>query len=157
MNLPKAVIFDVDGTLCNVSGIRHLLPPRDLPRGMRNFDAFHEASLNCPPHEDVLFAAHSATQSGMHVVILTARGEKHRDLTDKWLIQHEIDYAGLYMRPEGDERVDVEVKREALARIRRHWDPVHAWEDNPNIAELYRSEGIICTVIPGWGGCGGNH
>jgi len=154
---PKAVIFDMDGTLCDVSSIRHLLPPKHLPRGMRNFDAFHAASIDCPPHKDVLFAAHSATENGLHVVILTARGEKHLGVTDEWLVRHKVDYAGIFMRPEGDERIDVEIKRDALGLIRAHWDPVHAWEDNPNIAELYRSEGIVCTVIPGWGGCAGKH
>lgn len=41
MNLPEAVLFDCDGTLVDVSGIRHLL------NGPGRFDAFHRASAAC--------------------------------------------------------------------------------------------------------------
>ncbi len=40
-----AVIVDVDGTLCDVSGIRHYVAAD--PRN-RNFDLFHRASALCP-------------------------------------------------------------------------------------------------------------
>lgn len=153
----KAVLFDVDGTLCDVSEIRHLLPPKHLPREERDYKPFHAASINCPPIREVQSAARLADMGGLDVLIVTARGVEHRDLTEKWLLQHGIRFTEIFMRPDGDERIDVEVKRDALAYIREHWEPVHAWEDNPNIAELYRSEGIVCTVIPGWGGCSDKH
>lgn len=41
----KAVLVDVDGTLCDVSGIRHYV--QSFPKN-RNFDKFHRASALCP-------------------------------------------------------------------------------------------------------------
>ncbi|WP_092501608.1 hypothetical protein [Agrococcus jejuensis] len=41
-----AVLFDVDGTLCDVRSIRHHVDGT----GRRNFDAFHAESIDCPPH-----------------------------------------------------------------------------------------------------------
>lgn len=41
----KAVLVDVDGTLCDVSGIRHYV--QSVPK-TRNFDKFHRASALCP-------------------------------------------------------------------------------------------------------------
>jgi FMN phosphatase YigB (HAD superfamily) len=40
------VIFDADGTLCDVSEIRYLLRQ---PKGKKDFEKFHALSINCPP------------------------------------------------------------------------------------------------------------
>ncbi len=50
-----AIIFDMDGTLCDVSAIRHLVKGDE-----RDFDKFHTESVNCPPYAHVLAAAKQA-------------------------------------------------------------------------------------------------
>ena len=151
MSKPKAVIFDMDGTLCDVSTVRHHLIPSD-PRftGKKDFDAFHSESVNCPAHMDVRGAFHLWQQEGFKIIVVTARQEKYRPHTSWWLSEQGLVPDEHYHRANGDFRKDVEVKREILERIRKRYDVVHAYDDNPAIIELWKSEGINTTIVPGW-------
>ncbi len=146
----KARIFDVDGTLCDVSSIRHLVrggPGNDY---RKDFDAFHRESINCPPHPHVVKAAQESMAEGVAPLIVTARQTKYRNVTAFWLAMHDIPSERLYMRRTGDMRPDYEVKRDILARIRNSWDVIEAWDDNPNVIQLWREEGIPFVLVPGW-------
>lgn len=140
-----AVIFDMDGTLCDVTGIRHL-----VLGGVRNFEAFHRESVNCPPHSHVVEAARRAQEDGLAVLIVTARKAKFRNHTAMWLALNRVPSDAMLMRANHDNRKDVEVKRDILRQIRRSWNPIHAWDDNPAIVSLWEAEGIPCTIVPGW-------
>lgn len=140
-----AVIFDMDGTLVNVSSIRHFV--KSTPR---DFVEFHSQSINCPPHDDVVDAAHKAVEDGHEVIVVTARGEMWRSLTSVWLALHNVPSDALLMRSGKDNRSDVEVKRDILAMIRQTRDVVHAFDDNPNVIALWVENGIPTTVVPGW-------
>lgn len=119
----EAVIFDVDGTLCDVRGIRHLLD------GPGSFHAFHRASVDCPPHRHVVEAARAAHA----VLIVTARTVLFRPHTAMWLALHEVPSDAMWMRAARDGRPDYEVMRSILARVRERYVPVHAWDDNPAV------------------------
>ncbi|MET8676571.1 hypothetical protein ABZW18_02940 [Streptomyces sp. NPDC004647] len=140
----EAVIFDMDGTLCDVRQIRHLI------NGPGGFHAFHAASASCPPHPHVVDAARAAHAAGMAVLIVTARTARFRHHTAMWLALHDVPSDAMWMRANGDGRPDVEVKRDILARIRTRFTPVHAWDDNPNVLRLWAEKGIPATVVPGW-------
>ncbi|MFG3259776.1 hypothetical protein [Streptomyces sp. NPDC048172] len=142
----EAVIFDMDGTLCDVRGIRHLL---DGPGG---FHAFHRASVDCPPHQHVVEAAREAHAAGLAVLVVTARTVRFRPHTAMWLALHRVPSDAMWMRADRDGRPDYEVKRDILARIRERYHPVHAWDDNPNVLALWAREGIPATVVAGWDG-----
>lgn len=144
--LHEAVIFDVDGTLCDVRSIRH-----HVMSGRRDFHAFHMASVDCPPHPHVVEAARKAQAEGRKVLVVTARMERYRALTSFWLALHDVPSDDLLMRADGDGRPDYDVKREILARIRRRYRPVFAWDDNPAILALWDQEGIPRELVPGWG------
>jgi phosphoglycolate phosphatase-like HAD superfamily hydrolase len=141
----RAVIFDVDGTLCDVRTIRHHV------RGRRqDFQAFHAAAIDCPPHEHVAAAARQAHGDGLAVLVVTSRKEMWRRPTGFWLAMHAIPSDALYMRGNRDGRPDVEVKRDVLQRIRRRFEVVAAWDDNPAIIALWESRGIPVHVVDGW-------
>jgi phosphoglycolate phosphatase-like HAD superfamily hydrolase len=142
--LPEAVIFDMDGTLADVSGIRHLL------NGPGRFDAFHRASIDCPPHQWVVDAANAEHAAGRAVLVVTARSARYRHVTAMWLAIHAVPSASMFMRADKDNRPDFEVKAEILAKIRQRYTPVAAWDDNPNVIRLWEQEGIPVTVVPGW-------
>jgi len=144
VNLPEAVIFDVDGTLCDVSGIRHLLD------GPGRFDKFHRMSINCPPHQWVVDAAKAEDAAGRAVLIVTGRSTRYRDITAVWLALHGVPSESMFMRAHDDFRPDDVVKAEILAKIRTRWTPVAAWDDRPSIVRLWEREGIPVTVVPGW-------
>lgn len=140
----EAVIFDMDGTLCDVSAVRHFVEGED-----RNFDAFHAASMECPPHQHVVDALRQAQSDGHAILIVTARSSKWRDYTIKWLDRLDITFDRLYMRFEADFRPDYVIKKDILKQIiDDHFRPIHAWDDSPKIIALWRDNGIEVTEVP---------
>lgn len=142
---PSAWIFDVDGTLCDVSSVRHHVLERP-----KNFDAFHSGSLDCPPHQWVVDLARSVQEAGGVVVVVTARRERWWWHTVLWLAENDVPYDVLEMRGDRDDRKDYDVKRDILTRLRERYDIVHAVDDNPSVIALWQEEGIPTTVVPGW-------
>lgn len=145
---PSAVIFDMDGTLADVSSIRHYLKP-DISHG-KDFDAFHSESVNVPPHPHVVNAAQVAHMLGLKILVVTARKWMWRNHTAWWLAMHGIHSDLLMMRGNMDGRKDYDVKKDMLKTIRQAYNPIHAWDDNPNIIRLWTEEGIPCTIVEGW-------
>lgn len=144
-----AVIFDMDGTLADVAPMRHYVSDPNH----KNFDAFHKsACLFARPIVPVRKAASTAYyQNNEAVLIVTARKRMWGDLTKQWLDNWAIPYTRIYMRANGDDRRDYEVKRDILARIRSQGFHVKwAWDDNPNVVQLWLEEGIPVTWVPGW-------
>lgn len=147
LRLPRAVIFDVDGTLADTTTIRHHISG---DKKKRNFEAFHTESVNVPPHDWVVHAAQDYADAGYHVLVVTARAAKWRPHTAFWLAMHDIPSHAMMMRRDGDQRPDYEVKRDMLEIIRRSWIVVRAYDDNPAILDLWAKEGIPSTTVPGW-------
>lgn len=138
----------MDGTLADVSDIRHLVLARQ--RKERDFDAFHAASVNVPAHAWVVDMAREFAASGHAVIVVTARRARWRHHTAWWLAMHDVPSTALFMRADHDHRTDVLVKRDILARIRQTWEPIHAVDDNPSVIALWEQEGIPVTQVPGW-------
>lgn len=144
----EAVIVDVDGTLCDVSGIRHYVYG---PGNRRDFNSFHKASALCPPIPDTLAWVDGHREAGRAILVVTARAERWRVLTRTWLHKHDIAHDRLLMRADHDFRPDVEVKADILtAIVSAGFAPVAAIDDNPNVLGLWRQAGIPVTVVPGW-------
>lgn len=143
--LKKAKVFDADGTLWNVDGIRHLVRPPE-----QNFHAFHMASVNCPPNPEVAEEARKAAAEGCEVIVLTARTERYRAVTSFWLALHDVPCDRLLMRRNGDGRPDAVIKREIIRWLKRHREIIHAWDDNPAVIGVWKDENVPFTVVPGW-------
>ena len=150
MSLPEAVLFDMDGTLCDVRAIRHHVLGGPANGYRKNFDAFHRDAVNCPPNAWVVDAARTEHAAARAVLVVTAREARHRNSTAFWLALHGVPSDAMWMRANGDYRPDRMVKREILAKIRQRYRPVRAYDDNPAIVELWESEDIPVTVVPGW-------
>jgi len=142
-----AYIFDVDGTLANVDPYLHYV------RGPnRDYEAFHEASVDALPNIEVVEMLNHAFFDQMHIIIVTSRKEKWRGLTSYWLAKNDIGHHALYMRSDDDNRPDYEVKKDILLKIKKHWNVVHAVDDNPNVIKLWEDHGIPTTKIGNWDG-----
>ena len=153
LNMRDAVIFDMDGTLCDVSSVRHFIERESIEGASiegdkRDFDAFHAGAIDCPPHAHVVDAVAEAREAGKAVVVVTARPSKWRDYTIMWLDKHQIAYDRLYMRFEADFRHDYLIKADILKSIRKDgFEPTHAWDDSPKVIELWRENGIEVTEV----------
>lgn len=146
--LKDAEIFDMDGTLADVRGIRHhVMGP------VRNFHKFHRESVNCPPNPDVVEAAKRAHAEGRAVLIVTARSFDFAFHTMFWLSEHlGVPYEQMYMRRCGDYRPDYIIKREILDIIRADgYNPVRAYDDNPAIWDVWEEAGIETVRVEGFG------
>lgn len=142
--MTDAIIADLDGTLCDVSSIRHYVTGE-----RRDFRSFHEASRFCPPRPDAAFIVRVAAAMGLAVVIVTARDERFERATRDFLVRHGFDFDALFMRPWGDTRRDTVVKADILARVRAAgFRPVFAVDDREDIASVWRAAGIPTHVVP---------
>ena len=144
---PLAVIFDVDGTLANVDPYIHHV------RGSnRDYDAFHEASIDALPNLDVVEMLNNAVSDRHAILVVTSRKEKYRGLTSMWLAKNNIRSHALFMRADDDGRPDYEAKKDMLDKINILWDVLHAVDDNPNVIKLWEDHGILTTKIGTWDG-----
>lgn len=148
----SAAIFDVDGTLCDVSSIRYFVNERD-PKfsGKKLWNRFHGGAINCPPIPAAVHQYLEAVAKGHAILIVTARREVWSMATLLWLKEHGIEHDKLYMRPNGDFRKDYVVKADILDQIRRDgYEPVLAVDDNPAVIRLWNENNIPTVIIPGW-------
>ena len=138
-----AVIFDLDGTLCDTREIVHL-----IEGDTKDFPAFHAASAGCPVHDHVVAAAREQAGQGCAVLVVTSREFVWRDLSLDWLVAHDVPYDALYMRIVGDYRKDVVIKKEILQQIADDgFTPLEAWDDKESVLELWRDNGIVTHAV----------
>jgi hypothetical protein len=143
----EAVIVDIDGTLCDVRPVRHLVTEHP-----KDFDAFHRGSLGCLPNLSALQWCINKHRDGHALLIVTARMYRWESLTRTWLNRHlPMPYEGPFMRGDRDFRPDSEVKRDIYdILIEQGWDVREAIDDNPSIINLWLSLGLTTTIQPGW-------
>jgi len=146
----RCIIVDVDGTLVDVSGIRHYVKLAN-GREYKDFESFHKAAAFMPAIEETKKILHAFDfMLDVDIFVVTARQAKWERETRAWLRNNGVRYDALCMRATGDRRPDVEVKRDILSRIRETHRPLFAIDDNPSIIALWQSERIPTYVIPGW-------
>jgi hypothetical protein len=143
-------VFDLEGTLADVSGCLHALDDREDPG---RFDRFWEMACDAPPHAAVLRTMHLLARGlDVEVQVWTGRREGYRARTEAWLLRHAMFPAllqGLRMRPDGDRTPDNELKR-AWLRAMPEEDRsrlVAAFEDRLRVAKMWRDEGVACFQV----------
>ena len=134
----EIVIFDIDGTLADVSERIHHV--RKKPKnwnaffaGMAQDKAIHSMVRLC----NILYA------SGPQIILCSGRSEEHRDETVEWLAGQGVRYHGLRLRKDHDRRSDTVVKREMLDDIDKS-KILFVVEDRSRVVEMWRSEGLVC-------------
>lgn len=141
-------LFDLDGTLLDISGIR------DWSEGRRtDFEEFHKLAIDAPHIPWVLDALKDLWDFGYNIVIGTARSLRYHDVTHAWLSKHNIPYHRVMMRSNSDLGTDVAVKSRMLFELdaKANRLPALAFEDNPSIVKLWQEYEIPTVVVPGWG------
>ena len=142
----RAVIVDMDGTLCDVTAVVHLQAEPD------GFTAFHHACADCPPHRAVVEWCIEHHGRGHAILVLTGRDDWSRELTEQWLSEHlPIPIAGLHMRGDGDYRSNVAIKREFHSQLAQKFDIRAAIDDDPEIVGLWQEVGIPVAMVLDWG------
>lgn len=130
LELPKAVIVDIDGTLAHHQGCRNIFDwdKVDLDR----------------PDPLVVEVVKGLKGQGIDIVITSGRDDVCKEKTYNWLIDHlEFIPLALFMRVTGDTRKDCIVKREIFFRdIAPKFQVIGAIDDRPQVVRLWHSLGI---------------
>lgn len=139
----KTVIFDIDGTLADISERRKFLETK--PKNWKEFNnPVHIAKDK--PNENIIALYQSLLKNFEYKIILVSgRGEKSRESTVQWLAKNLIYFNELYMRKNNDYRDDTAVKQEILdSLLQAGHDILFAVDDRTKVVKMWRDNGITC-------------
>lgn len=134
----EIVIFDIDGTLADVSERIHHV--RKKPK---NWNAFFQGMAQDKAIHAMVRLCNILYETGIQIILCSGRSEEHRPQTVEWLAQQGVNYHELILRKDGDRRSDTIVKREMLAGIDKS-KILFVVEDRSRVVEMWRSEGLVC-------------
>lgn len=146
MNLPKAIIVDIDGTIADMSNNGR--DPYDMTRIMED-----------EPMEDVICLIESyvnSKKSNIHkVIFLTGRGNSGFEGSKKWIEKHIGNRFGknyeLITRFDDDKNnkpKDYDFKKDVYERfIKPYYNIIGIFEDRNNVVKMWRKLGLRCYQI----------
>lgn len=132
-SLPKAIIFDIDGTLALMNGKRS---PYD----------WHKVDID-DLNEPVFEAYKAFKENGFKIVICTGRDGECEELTKEWLEFFGITYDDFYMRTPNDMRKDSIVKMEFLDEILNKFYVSFVMDDRTQVVDMWRGVGLSCFQV----------
>lgn len=135
LTLPSAVLVDIDGTVALMQG-----------RSPYDGTLLHTDS----PNPVVVRLVKDLRHAGERIVFCSGRDEEHREVTRRWLLEHEVGAIGdaLLMRPTGDTRKDAIVKRELFDQhIRDNYAVRFVLDDRNQVVRMWRSLGLTCLQV----------
>lgn len=125
VTLPRAVVFDMDGTLANLGGRN----PYD-----------YSTVLNDGLNENIAELARGYAARGMEVIVFSGREDCSYNDTLEWLNKHDIPVSNLYMRRTGDKRKDSVIKRELIEAHLVDKFFVESWiDDRKQVVDMVRA------------------
>jgi predicted kinase len=135
LTLPKAVIFDIDGTLAHMNGRN---PFQWEKVGTDTVDG-HIAGL-----------LDYYQKKGHRIILVSGRDSVCKEETVCWLSKHELTYYELFMRPAGDSRKDTIIKEEIF------WDSIApkynvevVFDDRPCVVRMWQELQIPKVIAVG--------
>ena len=136
----RATIWDLDDTLvCTRHRLHYIQCTK--PDWMK----FHEMMKEDTVIEPAKLVYQALYRLGVMPIICTARPEAVREPTKEFLQGNGLSYYSMFMRANGDNRSSVEVKAEMLNEIKRQqYNVLMAFEDHPEVVDMYRQRGITC-------------
>ena len=144
MILPRAVIFDLDGTVCDDSHRQTILLNNKGNITDDIWRQYHSACVDDAPIDIVCRCLYLLSLDN-EIIIITGRDEQYRQITLDWLLKHNLPHDELYMRPNGHHVSSVEFKRNIYnEQIKDKFDIVGVFEDRKCVTDMWREEGLIC-------------
>ena len=139
------VVFDVDGTLMNIDHRVHYVT------GDRyDWTTFTDPEVmrSDTPNLPVVAMAKALHRDGHHIVIVSARNERHRPVTLAQLEAAGVRHSGLFLREDWDNSPDAEFKEGILDHlIRTNQAPDLVVDDRASVVSMWRRRGIVCAQV----------
>lgn len=142
----KAVIFDIDGTLADLSHRLHHIKRQPI-----SWDAFFAECGQDTLIEPIRDLAHIFKAQDYKVVLVSGRSDICREPTVEWLDKHGVPCDGLHMRRNGDYRQDFIVKSEILDGLLAADNDIRfVIDDRPSVVAMWRDRGLTCLQCRDW-------
>jgi len=137
------IIFDVDGTLMDISHRRKFVVQRP-----KDFDSFRKATEFDTRKEDIFTVAKALQAQGHKILISTGRNKSQRAITLKQLMGGGLVFEKIYMRSDTDFTPDDELKSRFLDRmIEDGYFPIMAFDDRQRVVDMFRSRGLTVFQV----------
>jgi len=136
----RLVVCDIDGTIADASHRVH-----HVKGDKRDWKAFFAEMDKDTPRHDVYKKAVALSQKREHtaLVLVSARPEDYREVTEQWLRDNGMDkHFTLIMRRKGDKRPDTEVKNDIYQRYLAQYDVVKVFDDRPSVIRMWQEHGL---------------
>jgi FMN phosphatase YigB (HAD superfamily) len=130
------VIFDIDGTLADNHERQKFL--MENPPDWKNYN--YNIPYDNPRWEIVKKLCNWSHYAD--IALFTARGEEHRNDTERWLKDHDILYQWLVMRPIGNYGEDAILKKEMFEKFLMKERVILIYDDRPKVIRMWRSMGL---------------
>lgn len=117
--------------------------------GEGGWDAYHAASADDKPIEEMARLISFFNAAGATVIGLTTRPEKWRKLTMDWLVRHGIRFADLLMRPADDFRPAAESKTDLIRELLAATPPgmVVVLDDREDVCAAFKGLGVTVLQV----------
>lgn len=134
----RAIIVDLDGTLCDTSHRQHLVEAK-------KWGAFYDALSADPVNSWCRQLIRGMGKLYYATILVSGRPESHRKQTEAWLDVHGFDPHELLMRKTGDYRKDSIVKEEIYREdIEPYHEILFCVDDRKQVVDMWRSLGLTC-------------
>lgn len=155
------IVFDIDGTIADAGHRLHFVTTPGRSKDWDSFLADDQLAKDATvvPVWKLMFAL---VRDNHRILFITGRPERQRAMTEAWMLNKSV-LSGvtsrmirdandcrlpIYMRADGDRRSSSVVKEEGLMRARADgFDPVMAFEDRKEDAEMWRRNGLLCCHV----------
>ena len=135
--MEECIIFDIDGTLCDLS---HRLPLKKSKK------LFHLSCINDKPKFEII-ALYKSLSKNYKIVGISCRPEFSRSQTLKWLNYYNIFFDELFLRDDNDTRNDAEIKFDFLNELKLKYKILFAVDDRQSVVDMFRKNGVTCLQV----------
>lgn len=141
--MKKIIVCDIDGTVADGQHRVHHVSG-DKKDWDKYFSLMH---LDTPRHDVITDVLADQLETGSHVILVSARPEKYRDVTVEWLQKNGVPHTHLLMRPDGDSREDSIIKKNIYDKYLKHYDIVKVFDDRPRVIRMWQSLGLTVEDV----------
>jgi predicted kinase len=136
----KAVICDLDGTLCDTSKRLHYVTGEK-----KDWKSFFEELSNDEVRNEVLDELLKYEEQGHKIFFVSGRPELYREKTEQWLEEklkgYKL-YTSLIMRETRDKRQDTETKAEIFDKYLKNLNIIKVFDDRPSVIRMWKEKGL---------------
>jgi len=134
------VLCDIDGTIADCSHRQMYVQGE----GKKDWKTFFSMMDEDTPRLDVIKTVMEYKSKGHEIILLTARPEDYREMTEEWVAKHtDIDPLTIIMRNSGDKRPDNEVKQQMFEMYFKDKYPIETMiDDRPVVIRMWQEIGV---------------